>query len=113
MELKANFTKPSFKYFEAIIAGILLGEPKKTVTAAVRLAKLQKQFSNVNRFVSRYRWDAWQLGTAVLKLMIKTLHLSKRQTLTFALDSTLLAKFGSNPSSAAINPARVATSFEC
>jgi hypothetical protein len=95
LELKPNFTKPSFKYFETLMAGILLGEPKKTVTAAVKLARLEKKFSNVHRFVSRYRWDSGQLGMGVLKLIIKTLDLSKHQSLTFALDSTLLAKFGS------------------
>ena len=94
-ELKPNFTKPSFKYFTALIAGILLGEPKKTVTAAVKLARLEKKFSNVHRFVSWYRWDSWQLGVGVLKLIIKTLKLSSCPSLTFALDSTLLAKFGS------------------
>lgn len=94
-ELQGNFTKPSFKYFHTLMAGILLGEPKKTVTAAVKLTRLEKHFSNVHRFVSHYRWDSWQLGTAVLKLMINVLNLAQHHSLTFALDSTLLAKFGS------------------
>jgi hypothetical protein len=28
-ELKGNFTKPSFNYFQTLMAGLLLGEPKK------------------------------------------------------------------------------------
>jgi hypothetical protein len=92
-ECRSVFTKPSFTYFEAILAGILLGRPKKTVTAAVKLAGLEKQFSNVNRFVSRYRWDAGSLGLAVLRLVLKVLKLTSG-SITMALDSTFLAKFG-------------------
>ena len=92
-ECRSVFTKPSFSYFEAIIYGILLGRPKKTVTAAVKLAGLEKQFSNVNRFVSHYRWDAGSLGLAVLRLVLKTLKLTTGP-ITVALDSTFLAKFG-------------------
>ena len=92
-EIKSVFTKPSFKYFKVLVIGILLGRPKKTVTAAVKIANLESHFSNVNRFVSKYVWDTWKLGIAVLTLVIKTLHLSP-QTLTFAIDSTLLSKFG-------------------
>jgi hypothetical protein len=92
-ECRYVFTKPSFTYFEAIISGILLGRPRKTVTAAVKLAGLEKQFSNVNRFVSQYRWDAGSLGLAVLRLVLKALKLTKGP-LTLALDSTFLAKFG-------------------
>jgi len=92
-ECRSVFTKPSFIYFEAIIYGILLGRPKKTVTAAVKLAGLEKQFSNVNRFVSHYRWDAGSLGLAVLRLVLKNLKLTTGP-ITVALDSTFLAKFG-------------------
>lgn len=94
-ECRSVFTKPSLRYFEAIIAGILLGRPKKTVTAAVKLAGLEKKFSNVNRFVSRYRWDATALGLAVLQLLLKALKLTTGDSITMALDSTFLAKFGS------------------
>jgi hypothetical protein len=93
LELKPIFTKPSFEYFKVLILGILLGRPKKTVTAAIKIANLEKQFSNVNRFVSQYIWDVWKLGIAVLKLVIKTLNLQSK-TLTIAIDSTLLSKFG-------------------
>jgi len=93
-ELEPVFTKPSFKYFQTLVLGILLGRPKKTVTAAVKLSKLHQHFSNVNRFVSAYAWNPWELGMAVIKLVIKTLHLNNR-TLTIAIDSTLLSKFGS------------------
>lgn len=92
-ELQSVFTKPSFVYFEAILAGILLGRPKKTVTAAVKLAGLEKKFSNVNRFISQYRWDAGALGIAVFRLVLKTLNLTTG-SITLALDSTYLAKFG-------------------
>jgi len=88
------FTKPSFTYFEAIMAGILLGRPKKTVTAAIKLAGLEKKFSNVNRLVSQYRWDARSLGLAVLRLLLTALKLTT-DSITVALDSTFLAKFGS------------------
>jgi len=93
-ELEPVFTKPSFKYFQTLVLGILLGRPKKTVTAAVKLSKLHQHFSNVNRFVSAYAWNPWELGMAVIKLVIKTLNLNTR-TLTIAIDSTLLSKFGS------------------
>ena len=93
LELRSVFTKPSFVYFEAILSGILLGRPRKTVTAAVKLAGLEKKFSNVNRFVSQYRWDAGSLGVAVLKLVLKALNL-RTGSITLALDSTFLAKFG-------------------
>jgi len=76
-----------------MILGILLGKPKKTVTAAVKIAGLHRHFSNVNRFMSKYSWDPRQLGIAVLKLIIRILNLSHR-TLTIAIDSTLLSKFG-------------------
>lgn len=92
-EIKSVFTKPSFEYFKVLVLGILLGRPKKTVTAAVKIANLESKFSNVNRFVSKYVWDTWKLGIAILHLVINTLNLSK-QTLTFAIDSTLLSKFG-------------------
>ena len=92
-ELDAVFTSPSFKYFEKIIAGILFGRPKKTVTAAVKLAQEEKHFSNFNRFVSRYRWDARELGIAILKLVVKKLNLING-SITIALDSTFLPKFG-------------------
>ncbi len=35
-KLEPVFTRPSFQYFQALILGILLGRPKKTVTAAVK-----------------------------------------------------------------------------
>ena len=92
-ELRSVFTKPSFVHFQAIWAGVLLGCPKKTVTAAVKLAGLVKKFSNVNRFVSQYRWDAGPLGIAVLKLVLKTLDLTTG-SIILALDSTFLPKFG-------------------
>lgn len=93
-ELEPVFTKPSFQYFQTLLLGILLGRPRKTVTAAVKIAKLQRHFSNVNRFVSAYVWNAWELGMAVIGLVIKTLNLNDK-TLTIAIDSTLLNKFGS------------------
>ena len=92
--LKPVFTRPSFTYFNVLIAGILLGRPKKTVTAATRIAKLEKKFSNVNRFVSQYCWDVWKLGMAVFHLITKALQLTNT-TLTVAIDSTILHKFGS------------------
>ena len=93
LQCRPVFTKPSFNYFEAIISGILLGRPKKTVTAAVKLAALEKKFSNVNRFVSQYCWDARALGLSILCLVIKTFKLTT-SPITLALDSTFLAKFG-------------------
>lgn len=92
-ELKPVFTKPSFEYFKVLIAGILLGRPRKTVTAATKIAQLENKFSNVNRFVSQSSWDVWKLGIAVFHLVTKVLQLTNT-TLTVAIDSTILHKFG-------------------
>ena len=94
-QLEPVFTKPSFRYFKAIIFGILFARPKKTVTAAVKLAGLERRFSNVNRFISHYRWNAAALGMAMLQLVLKTLGITIGP-LTLALDSTFLTKFGSS-----------------
>ena len=91
-KLNENFTEPSFKYFKVVLSGILIGGPKKTLTAGIRLNNLKCHFSNIHRFVGRYKWDLNQVVFSVLDLVNKYLDLSK--CLVFALDDTLVPKYG-------------------
>ena len=91
-ELDGNFTKPSFKHFIVVLSAILIGGPKKTLTAGIRLLDLKCHFSNIHRFVGRYKWDLVQVFFSVLDLVNKHLRLSK--DLIFALDDTLVPKYG-------------------
>lgn len=91
-EFRGLFTAPTFEYFQVIISGLLLGQPKKAITKAVRLAGLEDHFWNVHRTVSQYRWDPYQLGLTVLGLVLRTLGLCA--PLTFGLDSSLVSKYG-------------------
>ena len=90
--LKENFTKPSLKYFEVLLSAILLGHPKKTVTSGLRLLKPDGHFSNACRFLSQYKWDVMQLGLSTLGLILK--YLPIETPLVFALDDTLVPKYG-------------------
>ena len=90
--LRDNFTKPSFKHFEVLLSAILLGHPKKTVTAGLRLLRPTGHFSNACRFLSQYKWDAIQLGLSTLGLILKVLPI--HPPLVFALDDTLVPKYG-------------------
>ena len=91
-ELNENFTKPSFKHFKVVLSAILIGGPKKTLTAGIRLNDLRCHFSNIHRFVGRYKWNLNQVVLSVLDLVNKFLDLSK--CLVFALDDTLVPKYG-------------------
>ena len=91
--LRDNFTKPSLKHFEVLLAAILLGHPKKTVTSGLRLLRPEGHFSNACRFLSQYKWDAIQLGLSTLGLILKSLSINS--PLLFALDDTLVPKYGS------------------
>jgi len=92
LELRENFTKPSFNHFKVVLSAILLGGPRKTLTAGIRLEKLKCHFSNIHRFVSQYKWDIVPVACSLFKLIDKMLHLSKY--LVFALDDTLIPKYG-------------------
>ena len=93
LQLKDNFSNPSFKHFEVLLSAILLGHPKKTITSGLRLMKPSGHFSNACRFLSQYKWDPIQLGLSVFKIILK--YMPVASALTFALDDTLVAKFGS------------------
>ena len=93
-QLKDNFTKPSFKHFQVVLSAILLGHPKKTITAGLRLMKPSGHFSNSCRFLSQYRWNPLQLGLSVLQIILKFLPVSS--PLVFGLDDTLVPKYGVN-----------------
>lgn len=92
LELDKNFTKPSFKHFKVVLSAILIGGQKKTLTAGIRLNDLKCHFSNIYRFVGRYKWDLNQVVFSVLDMVNKFLDISKY--LTFALDDTLVPKYG-------------------
>lgn len=90
---KNVFTHPSFKLFQVILLGILANPSRKSITAAYVLMGFTGHFSNLHRFVSRYRWDRQQFSLQLLTLIIKTLSLDK-EPLVFALDDTLVPKYG-------------------
>lgn len=90
--LSESFTKPSFRHFQVVLSGILIGGSKKTLTAGIRLNNLKCHFSNIHRFVSQYKWDITQVELSVLDLLNKFLDISKY--LIFALDDTLVPKYG-------------------
>lgn len=91
-ELGDNFSKASFEHFKVLLTAILLGHPKKTVTAGLRLARSKGHFCNPCRFMSQYVWDAACLGLSVLTLLLRCLPIDA--ALLFALDDTLVAKYG-------------------
>ncbi len=91
-QLRENFTKPSFKHFQVILSAILLGGPKKTITSGIRLMQPKCHFSNIHRFVSRYKWNIVPVICSLLKMITKRLNLSKH--FIFALDDTLIPKYG-------------------
>jgi len=92
LELKENFTNPSFEHFRVVLSAVLLGGPKKNITAGIRLNKIKGHFSNVHRFVSQYQWDVYQVVHSLLKLIERSL--GKQDELVFALDDTLVPKYG-------------------
>lgn len=92
LQLKDNFSKPSFKHFQVVLSAILLGHPKKTITAGLRLMKPSGHFSNSCRFLSQYKWQPIQLGLSVLKIILK--YVPVASPLAFALDDTLVPKYG-------------------
>jgi hypothetical protein len=91
-ELSPIFTRPSFNHFKVVLSAILFGSPKKTLTSGIRLFDLKCHFSNIHRFVGRYQWDLTQLTSSILLMIVKHLHLSKE--FLFALDDTLVPKYG-------------------
>ncbi len=89
---RTNFSKASFEYFNVLLSAILLGQPRKTVTAGLRLLNPKGHFSNACRFLSHYVWDTAGLGLSVLTMAIKSLGI--KAPFLFALDDTLVAKYG-------------------
>ncbi|MGQ9561644.1 MAG: hypothetical protein ACUVTG_16515 [Candidatus Oleimicrobiaceae bacterium] len=67
-QARNEFTALSFRYFQSLIAGILLRQPKKVVTTAVRLANVERRFCTVDRPVSQYCWEPRQLKAALVKV---------------------------------------------
>jgi len=92
LELKENFTHPSFKHFKVILSAILLGSPKKHITAGIRLNKPKGNFSNVHRFVSQYKWDIHRLVFSLYQIIHRVVDFPKEPV--FALDDTLVPKYG-------------------
>jgi hypothetical protein len=92
LKLRNNFTQPSFNHFITVLSGILLGGGKKHITTGIRLTRPAGHFSNVHRFVSRYKWDLHRLSDSLFKLIQQRLRLSR--DLVFALDDTLVPKYG-------------------
>jgi hypothetical protein len=92
LTLKENFTKPSFNHFVTVLSGILLGSGKKHITTGIRLTRPPGHFSNVHRFVSRYKWDLQDLSHSIFQLIGQKLRLPR--DLVFALDDTLIPKYG-------------------
>lgn len=91
--LKTVFTNPSFKLFQVLLMGILINPCKKSITATVVLCGVEKHFSNLHRFVSRYQWDSRKLSMKLLHLILNRLSLNRR-SLSFALDDTMVPKYG-------------------
>jgi len=92
MALQGNFTRPSFRHFQVVLSAILLGSPKKTLTAGIRLTDLTGHFSNVHRFLGLYKWELTRLVGDLLSLLCKVLPLGEEPV--FALDDTLVPKYG-------------------
>src|SRR4030042_5534373 len=92
LELKKKFTNPILEQFKMILSAGLPGGPKKNITAGIRLNKIAGHFSNVHRFVSQYQWDIHQVVHSLLKLIERSL--GKQEKLVFALDETLVPKYG-------------------
>jgi hypothetical protein len=91
--LEGNFTRPSFRHFQVVLAAILLGKPKKTLTAGIRLLGVIGHYCNIHRFVGHYKWQLINVVTDLFGLLVKGLSLGS--DLVFALDDTLVPKFGS------------------
>ena len=89
-KLRSVFTEPSYFYFTEYIKGILLSS-RKRVTAFYMLGDRIKHFTDYHRFLYQYQWDPVDLGLTLLKVLISLLHI---QELRFALDDSLVAKYG-------------------
>ena len=92
LNLRENFTHPSFEHFQVILSAILLGGPKKHITSGIRLTRPKGHFSNIHRFVGQYKWDIHQLSFSLYKLIQRGMDLPR--DLVFALDDTLVPKYG-------------------
>ena len=86
------FTRPSFRHFQVVLAAILLGGPKKTLTAGIRLLGVISNFCNIYRFLGHYKWELINVVGDLFGLLQKGLSLGS--DLVFALDDTLVPKYG-------------------
>ena len=93
LALEGNFTCPSFRHFQVVLAAILLGGPKKTLTAGMRLLGVIGHFCNIYRFLGHYKRELINVVTDLFGLIQKGLSLGA--DLVFALDDTLVPKYGS------------------
>ena len=88
------FTIPSFKTFQVIVAGLLLGGGRRTVTRVLLAGEglKYKTFSCYHRFFSQARWTVDAIGQVVLQGVLK--FLSAEAALVVAVDDTLNRKTG-------------------
>lgn len=86
------FTSASFRYFKAIVGAIILGRRRRTLTEALKLFDIQGHFTNIHRFLSRYRWDAFAVGLVLLDYAVDLL--IKDGPLSIAIDDSLVKKYG-------------------
>jgi hypothetical protein len=89
---ESDFTRPSFRHFQVVLASILLGKPKKTLTAGIRLLGVVGHFCNPHRFLGRYKWKLINVIVDLFGLLQQDLSLGTE--LVFALDDTLVPKYG-------------------
>jgi hypothetical protein len=92
LAFEGNFTRPSFRHFQVVLAAILLGKPKKTLTAGIRLLDVIGHYCNIHRFLGYYKWELIDVVIDLFGLLQKGLGLGTE--LVFALDDTLVPKYG-------------------
>ena len=92
LPFEGDFTRRSFRHFQVVLASVLLGKPKKTVTAGIRLLGVVGHFCNPHRFLGRYKWKLINVIGSLFGLLQKGLSLGT--DLVFALDDTLVPKYG-------------------
>ena len=78
------FFQASFRYFKVVGGAIILGWRRRTLTDAFRFFHIQGHFTNIHRFLGRYRWDAFEVGLVLLQYAIGLL--IKDGPLTIAID---------------------------
>jgi DDE superfamily endonuclease len=89
------FTQPTFRTFQALVAGYLAQPGPRTVTGMLTGARLadRRHHDLAYRFFATARWSADQLGLVLLELITHTL-LPAGTPLLLALDDTLWRRAG-------------------